>query len=73
MAQVRARPDDESAVTISQSSFAFVSDLVRRETAMLYDPGKEYLVEARLLPLAREAGCPDVDAYVGRLQTDVGA
>jgi chemotaxis protein methyltransferase CheR len=57
-------------VTISVSSFAFVSDLARRETAMLYDPGKEYLVEARLLPLAREAGCADVDAYVLRLQTD---
>jgi len=57
-------------VTISDSSFAFVSDLARRETAMLYDPGKEYLVEARLLPLAREAGCPDVDAYVLRLQVD---
>lgn len=57
-------------MTISQSSFAFVSDLVRRETAMLYDPGKEYLVEARLLPLAREAGCPDVDSYVVRLQSD---
>ena len=37
---------------------------------MLYDPGKEYLVEARLLPLAREAGCADVDAYVLRLQVD---
>lgn len=57
-------------MTISQSSFAFVSDLVRRETAMLYDPGKEYLVEARLLPLAREAGCNDVDSYVVRLQSD---
>lgn len=55
---------------ISQTNFAFVADLVRRETAMLYDPGKEYLVEARLLPLAREAGCADVDAYVARLQTD---
>lgn len=57
-------------MTISDSSFAFVSDLARRETAMLYDPGKEYLVEARLLPLAREAGCPDVDSYVLRLQVD---
>jgi chemotaxis protein methyltransferase CheR len=57
-------------VTISPSSFAFVSDLVRQETAMLYDAGKEYLVEARLLPLARAAGCPDVDAYVGRLRVD---
>lgn len=63
---------DGSAVTISQSSFALVSDLVRRETAMLYDAGKEYLVEARLLPLARAAGCTDVDGYVARLQTDPG-
>jgi chemotaxis protein methyltransferase CheR len=58
-------------VTISQSSFTFVSELVRRETAMLYDPGKEYLVEARLLPLAREAGCVDVDAYVQTLQLNL--
>jgi chemotaxis protein methyltransferase CheR len=57
-------------VTISPSNFAFVSDLVRQETAMLYDAGKEYLVEARLLPLARAAGLPDVDAYVGRLRSD---
>jgi chemotaxis protein methyltransferase CheR len=57
-------------VTISPSSFAFVSDLVRQETAMLYDAGKEYLVEARLLPLARAADCPDVDAYVARLRAD---
>lgn len=58
-------------MTISQPSFEFVADLVRRETAMLYDPGKEYLVEARLLPLAREADCPDVDSYVARLRHDV--
>jgi chemotaxis protein methyltransferase CheR len=57
-------------VSISEPSFSYVSDLVRRETAMLYDPGKEYLVEARLLPLAREAGEADVDAYVRRLQGD---
>jgi len=58
-------------VTISQASFDYVSALVRRETSMLYDPGKEYLVEARLLPLAREAGAADVDAYIGRLSTDL--
>lgn len=57
-------------MTISTTSFDFVSDLVRRETAMLYGPGKEYLVEARLLPLARTAGCSDVDAYVHRLRVD---
>jgi len=57
-------------VSISRGSFAFVADLSRRETAMVYETGKEYLVEARLLPLAREAGCADVDAYVARLRSD---
>ena len=56
---------------ISPSSFAYVADLLRRETAMLCEPGKEYLVEARLLPLARTAGAPDVDSYVARLSTDL--
>lgn len=57
-------------MTISEASFSYVSDLARRETAMIYDAGKEYLVEARLLPLARAAGCADVDGYVARLRTD---
>lgn len=58
-------------MTISPHSFRFVSDLVRRETAMIYDLGKEYLVEARLLPLARALGVADVDAYVTRLGHDL--
>ena len=37
---------------------------------MLCEPGKEYLVEARLLPLARAAGQPDVDSYVALLGRD---
>ncbi|HEY1134135.1 MAG TPA: protein-glutamate O-methyltransferase CheR [Nocardioides sp.] len=59
-------------MSITTTSFQLVSDLVRRETAMLYEPGKEYLVEARLLPLAREAGL-DVDAYIARLPLDADA
>jgi chemotaxis protein methyltransferase CheR len=38
---------------------------------MVYDAGKEYLVEARLQPLATAAGCPDVDAYIARIGTDL--
>lgn len=56
---------------MSPASFQVISALVRRETAMLYDAGKEYLVEARLLPLATAAGCPDVDAYIQRVKTDL--
>ncbi|MDT0200811.1 protein-glutamate O-methyltransferase CheR [Nocardioides sp. AE5] len=57
-------------MTLSPSSFAAIAALTRRETAMLYEPGKEYLVEARLLPLARAAGCEDVDAYVALVLRD---
>lgn len=55
-------------MTISRSSFAFVADLVRHESAIVLGDGKEYLVESRLLPLARAAGHRDVDSYVGDLQ-----
>ena len=62
---------DENAVTLSSSSFQLIAALVRRETAMVYEAGKEYLVEARLQPLATAAGCADVDAYISRIGTDL--
>jgi chemotaxis protein methyltransferase CheR len=55
-------------MAIGHSAFAFVSDLVRRESAIVLEPGKEYLVESRLLPLARQAGLPGVAQFVARLQ-----
>lgn len=54
-------------MTISPQAFTFVRELVRAESAIVLDPGKEYLVESRLVPLARAAGHPDVDAYVADL------
>lgn len=59
-----------SHVSLSQQSFAYVGDLVHRETAMVYAVGKEYLVEARLLPLATAAGHPDIDSYVSAVRED---
>jgi chemotaxis protein methyltransferase CheR len=56
-------------VTISASAFSFVSELVKQQAAIVLRPGKEYLVESRLLPLAREAGLEDVSALVARLQS----
>jgi chemotaxis protein methyltransferase CheR len=55
-------------VTISAGTFSFVSDLVRQQAAIVLSPGKEYLVESRLLPLARVAGLDDVGALVAQLQ-----
>lgn len=54
-------------MTISLQAFTFVRELVRAESAIVLDTGKEYLVESRLVPLARAAGHPDVDAYVADL------
>ncbi|MDM7830572.1 CheR family methyltransferase [Cellulomonas edaphi] len=55
-------------MSLSPEAFAFVADLVRRRSAIQLTPGKEYLVESRLLPLAREAGL-GLEAYVTRLRT----
>lgn len=60
---------DGDDVSISSLALAYVSDLVRRETAMLYPPEKAYLVESRLTPLAAQAGC-SLEAYVARVRQD---
>ena len=55
-------------MTLTAQEFAFISGLVRRDAAIVLDTGKEYLVEARLLPLARQSGLPTVSEYVNRAQ-----
>jgi chemotaxis protein methyltransferase CheR len=51
-------------MTLATTSFDWVRELVRRESAIVLQPGKEYLVEARLLPMARQMGLPDVGKLV---------
>ncbi|GAA0903274.1 protein-glutamate O-methyltransferase CheR [Virgisporangium ochraceum] len=55
-------------MTLSASEFAYVSQLVRREAAIVLEPGKEYLVEARLTPVARQCGAATVSEFVMRAQ-----
>jgi chemotaxis protein methyltransferase CheR len=54
-------------MSITAQSFRFVQELVRAESAIVLDLGKEYLVESRLAPLARAGGATDVDAYVAEV------
>ena len=61
-----------AVTTISAGTFTFVADLVKQQAAIVLGPGKEYLVESRLMPLAREAGLDDVSALVARLQSAAG-
>jgi chemotaxis protein methyltransferase CheR len=55
-------------MALSAQEFAFVSDLVRRESAIVLGPGKEYLVESRLLPLARRSGAASVSEFIVGVQ-----
>ncbi|MCF6506802.1 protein-glutamate O-methyltransferase CheR [Blastococcus sp. MG754426] len=51
-------------MSLTATSFDWVRDLVRKESAIVLQPGKEYLVEARLLPIARQMGLTDVTKLV---------
>jgi chemotaxis protein methyltransferase CheR len=55
-------------MTLASADFMFVSQLVRREAAIVLAPGKEYLVEARLIPVARAVGAASVGAFLAELQ-----
>jgi len=59
-------------VALTATAFDWVCTLVRKESAIVLEAGKEYLVESRLVPLARAAGATDVSAYVDgvRLRPD---
>ncbi|WP_313277211.1 CheR family methyltransferase [Timonella senegalensis] len=50
-------------MTITHDNFTYIADLVRRKSAIVLGPGKEYLVEARLTPIARDRML-SLDRYV---------
>jgi chemotaxis protein methyltransferase CheR len=56
-------------MTLTTTSFDWVRRLVHRESAIVLSPGKEYLVEARLLPIARQMGLPDVGQFLDAVRT----
>ena len=55
--------------TMSATQFDFLCDLIRTESAIVLEAGKEYLVESRLAPIARREGLGSVGDLVQRLTT----
>lgn len=55
-------------MSLSPDAFAWVADLVRRRSAIQLQAGKEYLVESRLMPMARRETDGDVDAWIARVR-----
>ncbi|MFN7701641.1 MAG: CheR family methyltransferase [Deltaproteobacteria bacterium] len=55
-------------MTLQESDFVFIRDLVLRRSAIVLETGKEYLVEARLSPVARDAGFAGIPELVEALR-----
>jgi chemotaxis protein methyltransferase CheR len=56
-------------MTLAAHHMDFIRDLVLTRSSIALDTNQHYLVEARLLPLAREAGLTDVPGLVETLRT----
>lgn len=54
--------------TITPDNYRFLQEHIRRESGIVLDDSKLYLLEARLLPVAREAGLCDLDELCGKLR-----
>lgn len=55
-------------MTATAEDVAFVCQLVRTESAIMLDGSKQYLIESRLRPLAREAGLETITALVDAIK-----
>lgn len=54
---------------MTDQDFNFICNLVRERSAIVLGPGKEYLVQARLLPVAKQLQLGSVADLVTRLRT----
>lgn len=55
------------------TDFARLAAIVRRESAIVLEPGKEYLVESRLGPVVRRAGLASYAELIARIESPGGA
>jgi chemotaxis protein methyltransferase CheR len=55
-------------VTLAATDFTYVTQIVRQRSSIDLQPGKEYLVESRLAPIARSMGEKDLGGLVARLR-----
>jgi chemotaxis protein methyltransferase CheR len=60
-------------VELTGQQFTYVTELLRREAAIVLSPGKEYLVESRLRPLARLTGHATITDLIATAQHSNGS
>lgn len=54
---------------LNSADFEHIAKLVRDRSAIVLETGKEYLVESRLLPVARSEGCASLQELIMRLRS----
>lgn len=55
---------------MNAADFDYVRTYVRQQAAIVLEPGKEYLVESRLLTLARKEDCASIDVLMAKLRAE---
>lgn len=57
-------------MTLNRADADYVRDLVRERSAIVIDASKDYLIESRLVPVARKNGLGSLEELVQRLRRD---
>ena len=57
-------------MSLSAENFRFIQEFARDSAAIVLEPGKEYLVETRLAPIARQAGFNTLNEFITQLRTN---
>lgn len=55
---------------LERADFDYIRDFVRRRSAIVLEPGKEYLVEHRLTAVARREGYANLKDYINAMRAD---
>ncbi|HEU4334048.1 MAG TPA: protein-glutamate O-methyltransferase CheR [Candidatus Eisenbacteria bacterium] len=63
-------PASAQAPAVGAGSYAYLQRLLLQRTGIVLEPGKEYLVEARLHAVAQHEGCASVAALLEALETE---
>ena len=53
---------------MNNNDFEFIRKFIKDQAAIILEPGKEYLVESRLTPIAKESGFPSLDGLINEIR-----
>lgn len=57
-------------MALAPENFKFIQEFARDSAAIVLEPGKEYLVETRLAPIAKQSGFNTLDEFIDQLRTN---